>query len=60
LVVESRDAAQLETALDWALGHRDELRAMRGEALRTAQACQWADYRRNLRAALDPFMQASR
>lgn len=60
LIVESRDSSQLEAALDWSLTHREELRAMRGEALRTAQACQWADYRRNLRAALDPFMQTSR
>jgi glycosyltransferase involved in cell wall biosynthesis len=57
LIVESRDAAQLEGALDWALRHREELRAMRAEALRTAQECQWPDYRRRLRTVVEPLLQ---
>lgn len=54
LLVQSANDEDLLAALDWAATHRDELRAMRGEALRTAAACQWSDYRRKLAEVLPP------
>jgi glycosyltransferase involved in cell wall biosynthesis len=52
LVVEAGTTGALQEALCWAAGHRDELRAMRAAALRTAAANQWSDYRARFREAL--------
>lgn len=51
LLPPASTAALIET-LTWCLDHRAELRAMRGPALDTAAAWQWADYRAALRQAL--------
>lgn len=52
LIVEAGDSEVLRGALHWAATHREELRAMRGEALQTAAANQWSDYRARLCEAL--------
>ena len=52
LVVEAGNTGALEEALRWAATHRDELHAMRAEAVRTAAANQWSDYRARFRDAL--------
>lgn len=48
LIVPASDSDALASALRWCLDHRDTLQAMRQNALDTARAWQWADYRRAL------------
>jgi glycosyltransferase involved in cell wall biosynthesis len=52
LIVEAGNADSLMQGLDWAAGHRKELRAMRAAAAQTAAENQWSDYRRRLLSAL--------
>jgi glycosyltransferase involved in cell wall biosynthesis len=52
LLIRAGDAGALAEAIDWCLGHRAELRAMREAALATAQSWQWPDYRRRLAEVL--------
>jgi len=52
LLIEHGSVPALVEALDWCATHREELRAMRPEALSTAAAWQWKDYRRALRETL--------
>lgn len=52
LIVEAGNVDSLVQGLDWAAGHRKELRAMRAAAAQTAAENQWNDYRRRLLNAL--------
>jgi glycosyltransferase involved in cell wall biosynthesis len=45
LLIEPADAAALAESLEWAATHRNDLHAMRYEALKTASGWQWEDYR---------------
>ena len=45
LLIPAGDPAAIGAAIEWCLGHRAELRAMREAALATAAAWQWSDYR---------------
>lgn len=54
LIIGSADEDALVGALQWAASHRDALRAMRDEALRTAAATPWSAYRRRIREILTP------
>lgn len=56
LIVPSRDVEALASSLEWAAANRPLLAAMREEALRSVAGCQWTDYRRRLRQALEPLM----
>ena len=49
LLIEPASVDALVGALDWCTSHREELCAMRTEALATATAWQWQDYRQALR-----------
>ncbi len=51
-IVPARDAQALAARMDWCLQHRAELAAMRREALASAQAWTWSDFRRRLRDEL--------
>jgi glycosyltransferase involved in cell wall biosynthesis len=56
LLVAPADADALAESLIWCVENRTALRAMREEALRTAQQWQWRDYRAALlKAVLDRF-----
>jgi glycosyltransferase involved in cell wall biosynthesis len=52
LLIPAGDPAAIATAIEWCLGHRAELRAMRAPALATAANWQWSDYRAKLAATL--------
>jgi glycosyltransferase involved in cell wall biosynthesis len=52
LLIRAGDAAALGEAIEWCLGHRAELHAMREPSAATAAGWQWSDYRRSLAAAL--------
>jgi len=52
LLIKAGDPVAIVSAIEWCLSHRAELRSMRKEALATAAARQWADYRRALQAVL--------
>ncbi len=45
LLICAGDSAAIAGAIDWCLGHRAELRAMRAAALATAAGWQWSNYR---------------
>jgi glycosyltransferase involved in cell wall biosynthesis len=45
LIVPAADVQALADALEWCAVHREQLRMMRYEALRTAARWQWSDYR---------------
>ena len=45
LIVPAGDAEALRQALEWCVGHRSELTAMRRAACKTAASWQWSDYR---------------
>ena len=51
-VVPAASPDLLARRLDWCIGHRKEVRAMRVEARATAAAWQWSDYRRRLIEAI--------
>jgi glycosyltransferase involved in cell wall biosynthesis len=50
LIVPSGDPNALKDAFQWCLDNRPRLRAMKLEALKTAQGAQWSDFRRRVRA----------
>ncbi len=52
LLIAAANADAIAAALEWCLGHRGELRAMREGARATAAGWQWADYRRALARTL--------
>jgi len=52
LLIKAASADAIGSALEWCMTHRGELRAMRKDALATAAAWQWSDYRNTLAGVL--------
>lgn len=48
LIIPAGDPQALAETLNWCITHRQELKAMRVEALKTAASWQWSDYRQAL------------
>lgn len=59
LVIPAGDPCALREALQWCLDNRRALHEMRPEALATARAWQWPDYRRRLADLLLPRLGAA-
>ena len=52
LIIAAHDADAIVQAILWCIDHRDDLNAMRPEALASAKARQWPQYRREFMTAL--------